>query len=209
MLDLTQIRDSVINGQRNEVRDLVEKAVGEGGDAQKILNEGLKSAIDIVGDKYEKGEYFLPELVMSAQAMKEGLKILRPILAQSNVKDSGVAVLGTVRGDIHDIGKSIVGAVFEGAGFTVIDLGADVETDRFIEAVSQNNADLLGISALLTTTMEGMKDVVEAMKKAGLKVKTMVGGAAVTEQFAHKIGADGYAPNAAAAVRKAQELIKG
>ncbi len=209
MLDLVEIRDSVINGARNEVRDLVEKAVGEGGDAQKILNEGLVAAINVVGDKFEKGEFFLPELVMSAAAMREGLKILRPLLEQGNVKLFKVAVIGTVRGDIHDIGKSIVGIMLEGAGFSVIDLGVDVETDRFIEAIRQNNADLLGMSALLTTTMENMRGVIGALKKAGLNIKTMVGGAPLTEQFANEIGADGYAPNAASAVRKASELVKG
>lgn len=209
MLDLAEMRNAVIKGARNDVKGLVEKAVVEGGDVSEILKEGLTTAIDIVGDKFEKGEYFLPELIMSAMAMKEGLKILRPLLAQGNVKPFKVAVIGTVRGDIHDIGKSIVGAMLEGAGFSVIDLGADVETDRFIEAIRQNNADLLGMSALLTTTMENMRDVIGALKKAGLNIKTMVGGAPLTEQFANEIGADGYAPNAASAVRKASELVKG
>lgn len=209
MLDLAEIRNAVIKGARNDVKGLVEKAVVEGGDAQKILNEGLVAAINVVGDKFEKGEFFLPELIMGATAMKEGLKILRPLLAQGNVKPFKVAVIGTVRGDIHDIGKSIVGVMLEGAGFSVIDLGADVETDRFIEAIRQNNADLLGMSALLTTTMENMRGVIGALKKAGLNIKTMVGGAPLTEQFANEIGADGYAPNAASAVRKATELVKG
>lgn len=209
MLDLAEIRNAVIKGARNDVKGLVEKAVVEGGDVSEILKEGLTTAIDIVGDKFEKGEYFLPELIMSAAAVKEGLKILRPLLAKDGIKSSGVVVLGTVSGDIHDIGKTIVGAMLEGAGFSVIDLGADVETDRFIEAIRQNNADLLGMSALLTTTMENMRDVIGALKKVGLNIKTMVGGAPLTEQFANEIGADGYAPNAASAVRKASELVKG
>jgi len=209
MLDLAEMRNAVIKGARNDVKGLVEKAVVEGGDVSEILKEGLTTAIDIVGDKFEKGEYFLPELIMSAAAVKEGLKILRPLLAKDGIKSSGVVVLGTVSGDIHDIGKTIVGAMLEGAGFSVIDLGADVETDRFIEAIRQNNADLLGMSALLTTTMENMRDVIGALKKVGLNIKTMVGGAPLTEQFANEIGADGYAPNAASAVRKASELVKG
>lgn len=209
MLDLAEIRNAVIKGARNDVKGLVEKAVVEGGDVSEILKEGLTTAIDIVGDKFEKGEYFLPELIMSAAAVKEGLKILRPLLAKDGIKSSGVVVLGTVSGDIHDIGKTIVGAMLEGAGFSVIDLGADVETSKFIEAIRQNNADLLGMSALLTTTMENMRGVIGALKKAGLNIKTMVGGAPLTEQFANEIGADGYAPNAASAVRKASELVKG
>ena len=210
MLDLAEIRNAVIKGARNEVKDLVEKAVAEGGDVSEILKEGLTAAMDIVGDKFEKGEYYLPEMIMSAVAMKEGVKILRPLLVKDKDKRAfRVVVLGTVKGDIHDIGKTIVGAMLEGAGFSVIDLGADVETDRFIEAIRQNNAELIGLSALLTTTMVGMKDVIEAVKEAGLKVKIMVGGAPVSQEFADKIGADGYAPDAPSAARKARELVSG
>lgn len=209
MLDLAEIRNAVIKGARNEVKDLVEKAVAEGGDVSEILKEGLTAAMDIVGDKFEKGEYYLPELIMSAAAMKEGLKILRPLLAKGGVKSSGVVVLGTVSGDIHDIGKSIIGAMLEGVGFNVIDLGADVDLNKFAQAAKQNNAELIGLSALLTTTMVGMKDVIEAVKEAGLKVKIMVGGAPVSQEFADKIGADGYAPDAPSAARKARELVSG
>lgn len=209
MLDLAEIRNAVIKGARNDVKGLVEKAVVEGGDAPEILKEGLTTAIDIVGDKFEKGEYFLPEMLMSAMAMKEGMKVLRPLLAENDVRTSGVVVLGTVSGDIHDIGKSIIGAMLEAAGFSVIDLGADVDLDKFAQAAKQNDADLIGLSALLTTTMVGMKDVVESVKGAGLKVKVMVGGAPVNQEFADQIGADGYAPDAPSAARKARELVSG
>jgi len=209
MLDLAEIRNAVIKGARNDVKGLVEKAVVEGGDVSEILKEGLITAIDIVGDKFEKGEYFLPEMLMSTMAMKEGMKVLRPLLAENDVRTSGVVVLGTVSGDIHDIGKSIIGAMLEAAGFSVIDLGADVDLDKFAQAAKQNDADLIGLSALLTTTMVGMKDVVESVKGAGLKAKVMVGGAPVNQEFADQIGADGYAPDAPSAARKARELVSG
>lgn len=209
MLDLAEIRNAVIKGARNDVKGLVEKAVAEGGDVSEILKEGLTTAIGIVGDKFEKGEYFLPEMLMSAMAMKEGMKVLRPLLAENDVRISGVVVLGTVSGDIHDIGKSIIGAMLEAAGFSVIDLGADVDLDKFAQAAKQNDADLIGLSALLTTTMVGMKDVVESVKGAGLKAKVMVGGAPVNQEFADQIGADGYAPDAPSAARKARELVSG
>lgn len=209
MLDLAEIRNAVIKGARNDVKGLVEKAVAEGGDVSEILKEGLTTAIEIVGDKFEKGEYFLPEMLMSAMAMKEGMKVLRPLLAENDVRASGVVVLGTVSGDIHDIGKSIIGAMLEAVGFSVIDLGADVDLDKFAQAAKQNDADLIGLSALLTTTMVGMKDVVESVKGAGLKVKVIVGGAPVSQEFADQIGADGYAPDAPSAARKARELVSG
>ncbi len=146
---------------------------------------------------------------MSAMAMKEGMKVLRPLLAENDVRTSGVIVLGTVSGDIHDIGKSIIGAMLEAVGFSVIDLGADVDLDKFAQAAKQNDADLIGLSALLTTTMVGMKDVVESVKEAGLKAKVMIGGAPVSQEFADQIGADGYAADAPSAARKARELVSG
>jgi len=208
-MDLTKIKDSVIMGEVDEVRDMVKRAVDEGQEVKKILSEGLISGISIVGDKYEKGEFFLPEMVIAATAMKEGLKVLGPLLLQSDIKTAGTVIMGTAKGDIHDIGKSIVGTMLEGAGFMVTDVGADVDPDKFVEAAKENNADLIGISALLTTTMMGMKDVIQAVKGAGLKAKVMIGGASVTQEFADKIGADGYAPDAPSAVGKAKELVKG
>ena len=208
MVDLIKIKDSVIKGEVDEVRDMVKKAVDEGLAVKRILSEGLISGMSIVGDKYESGEFFLPEMVIAATAMKEGLKVLGPLLLQSDIRTAGTVVMGTAKGDIHDIGKTIVGTMLEGAGFMVTDIGVDVDPDKFVEAAKENNADLIGVSALLTTTMMGMEDVVKAVKGAGLKAKVMIGGASVTQEFADKIGADGYAPDAPSAVGKAKELVK-
>jgi len=209
MVDLIKIKDSVIEGEVDEVRDMVKKAVDEGQEVKRILNEALLPGISIVGDKYEKGEFFLPEMVIAATAMREGLEVLSPFLAPGDIEAAGTVVMGTAKGDIHDIGKSIVGTMLEGAGFMVTDIGVDVDPSKFVEAAKENNADLIGVSALLTTTMMGLKDVVETVKEAGLKAKVMIGGASITQEFADEIGADGYAPDASSAVKKAKELVKG
>ncbi|MBA7665279.1 Methionine synthase [subsurface metagenome] len=209
MVDLIKIKDSVIEGEVDEVRDMVKKAVAEGQEVKRILNEALLPGISIVGDKYEKGEFFLPEMVIAATAMKEGLEVLSPFLAPGDIEAAGTVVMGTAKGDIHDIGKIIVGTMLEGAGFMVTDIGVDVDPSKFVEAAKENNADLIGVSALLTTTMVGLKDVVETVKEAGLKAKVMIGGASITQEFADEIGADGYAPDASSAVKKAKELVKG
>jgi len=207
MIDLNKLKDSVIRGEADEVKGMVKKAVDEGQEVKKILDEGLLPGISIVGDKYEKGEFFLPEMVIAATAMKEGLEVLSPFLLEGDIKTAGTVVLGTAKGDIHDIGKSIVGTMLEGAGFMVTNIGVDVSPEKFVEAAKENDADLVGISALLTTTMTGMKDVIQAVEKAGLKAKVMIGGASVTQEFADEIGADGYAPDAPSAVAKAKELV--
>jgi len=207
MVDLIKIKDRVIEGEVDEVRDMVKRAVDEGQEAKRILNEALLPGISIVGDKFEEGEFFLPEMLIAAMAMKEGLKVLKPVLAQGDMKAGGTVVMGTAKGDIHDVGKSIVGVMLEGAGFMVTDIGVDVGPDKFVEAAKENNADIIGVSALLTTTIMGMKDVIKAVKEAGLKAKVMVGGASVTQEFADEIGADGYAPDAPSAVKKAKELV--
>jgi len=209
MVALTKIKDSVIAGEVDEVRDLVQKAVDEGQRVKKIMDEGLIAGIHIVGEKYDSGEFFLPEMVIAASAMKEGLKVLNPLLKQGDVESAGTVVLGTAQGDIHDIGKSIVGTMLEGAGFMVTNIGVDVGAEKFVEAAKEENADIIGVSALLTTTMVKMEDVIKAVKGAGLKAKVMIGGASVTQEFADKIGADGYAPDAPSAVGKARELVKG
>ncbi len=208
MVELTKIKDSVIAGEVDEVKDLVKKAVDEGQEAKKIMREGLIAGISIVGNKYESGEFFLPEMVIAATAMKEGLKVLSPLLKEGDVESAGTVVLGTAQGDIHDIGKSIVGTMLEGAGFMVTDVGVDVGPEKFVAVAKEKNADIIGISALLTTTMVKIEDVIKAAKEAGLKAKVMCGGASVTQEFADKIGADGYAPDAPSAVGKARELVK-
>ena len=208
MVALAKIKDNVIAGEVDEVKDLVKQAVDEGQEVKKILSEGLIAGISIVGKKYESGEFFLPEMVIAATAMKEGLKILSPMLKEGDIESAGTVILGTAHGDIHDIGKSIVGTMLEGAGFMVTDVGVDVEPEKFVAAAKEKNADIIGISALLTTTMVGMEDVIKAAKEAGLKAKVMIGGASVTQEFADKVGADGYAPDAPSAVGKARELVK-
>lgn len=208
MVDLSKIRDGVIGGEVDEVGEMVKKAVEEGQDVKKVLKEGLISGMGVVGDKYEKGDFFLPEMVIAATAMKEGLKVLSPLLKQGDIESAGTVVLGTAKGDIHDIGKSIVGTMLEGAGFMVTDVGVDAGPDKFVETAKEKGADLIGISALLTTTMTGMEDVIKAVRGAGLKARVMIGGASVTQEFADKIGADGYAPDAPSAVGKAKELVK-
>jgi 5-methyltetrahydrofolate--homocysteine methyltransferase len=208
MVALPKIKDSVIAGEVDEVKDLVKKAVDEGQEVKKIMREGLIAGINIVGNKYESGEFFLPEMVIAATAMKEGLKVLSPLLKEGDVESAGTIVLGTAQGDIHDIGKSIVGTMLEGAGFMVTDVGVDVGPEKFVAVAKEKNADIIGISALLTTTMVKIEDVIKAAKEAGVKAKVMIGGASVTQEFADKIRADGYAPDAPSAVGKARELVK-
>jgi len=165
--------------------------------------------MDVVGEKFRRDEFFMPEVLISARAMQAGMNILRPKLIETGAKLAGKIVLGTVKGDLHDIGKNLVGMLMEGAGFQVIDLGIDVSSEKFVAAVKSNQPNLLGLSALLTTTMPRMKEVIESLVEAGVRgrVKVMVGGAPVTEKFAKDIAADGYAPEAASAVERARELI--
>jgi len=210
MVDLTRVRDSLVSGKADEVRDMVKKAIDEGQDVEKILNEGLIAGMDIVGDKFQKNEFYVPEMLIAARAMKAGMQVLRPILVQKDIKALGTVVLGTVRGDLHDIGKNLVGMMLEGAGFEIADLGVDVSPEKFIQAARERKAQIIGLSALLTTTMPSMKDVIKALEQKGIRdqVKVMIGGAPVTQSYADEIGADGYAPDAASAADKAKELIK-
>ena len=205
---ITKIKDSVIAGEVDEVKDLVKKAIDEGQEIKVILNGGLISGISIVGNKFASGEFFLPEMVIAAKAMKEGLKVLNPLLKQGDVESAGTVIIGSAKGDIHDIGKGIVATMLEGAGFMVTDVGEDVDTEKFVAEAKEKDADIIGISALLTTTMVWMEDVVKAVQKEGLKAKVMIGGASVNQTFADQIGADGYASDAASAVVKAKELLK-
>ena len=210
MVDLNKMRDALVNGKADEVRDMVKKALGEGQDVEKILNEGLVAGMDIVGEKFKRNEFYVPEMLIAARAMKAGMEVLRPILVQKDVKPLGTVVLGTVRGDLHDIGKNLVGMMLEGAGFEIVDLGVDVSPEKFVQTVKEKKAQIVGLSALLTTTMPSMKDVIKALEEEGIrdKVKVMIGGAPVTQNYADEIGADGYAPDAASAADKAKELVK-
>ena len=211
MVELGEVAEKLISGKADEVRSLVKEALDEGQDVSKILNEGLVAGMSVVGDKFKKNEFYVPEVLIAARAMKAGMELLNPILLEKNIKGVGTMVLGTVRGDLHDIGKNLVGMMLEGAGFEVIDLGVDVASEKFIQAAKEKNANLVGLSALLTTTMLAMKDVTQAVEKEGLKgkVKVMIGGAPITQDYADAIGADGYAPDAASAVDTAKELLKG
>jgi len=208
-MDLKQIADNLIKGKAPEVKQLVQKAIDEGVDVEKVLNEGLVAGMSVVGAKFKANEFYVPEVLIAARAMKAGMGILRPILADKNIKGVGTVVLGTVRGDLHDIGKNLVAMMLEGAGFEIIDLGVDVSPEKFIETAKEKKADLVGLSALLTTTMPSMKDVVKAVGDSGLKdkVKVMIGGAPLTQSYADEIGADGYAPDAASAVDEAKQLL--
>jgi 5-methyltetrahydrofolate--homocysteine methyltransferase len=206
---LDDLRRGVIDGNALGVQDSVKQAIGEGLPPDKILNEGLISAMAEVGRLFENGEYFVPEMLIAARAMKAGLGLLRPHLAAANVRALGKVVIGTVQGDLHDIGKNLVGMMLEGAGFEVIDLGTDVSPNKFVDAVKEHQPNLVGCSALLTTTMPRMKATIEALKEAGLRerVKVMVGGAPLTDKYASEIGADVYAPDASSAATRAKQAI--
>jgi len=201
---------AVIEGNAPVVSDLVVQGLDEGLKATDILSEGLTPGMSTVGDLFHRGEYFLPEMLFSAKAMKSGLEHLESILSQSGSDALGTIVLGTVKGDLHDIGKNIVAMLMKGAGFNVIDLGVDIPVERFVEALTEEKADILALSALLSTTMPAMESTVKAIKESGLKdkVKILVGGAPVTPEFADEIGADGYSEDAPGAVNKVNELLE-
>jgi 5-methyltetrahydrofolate--homocysteine methyltransferase len=206
---LQTIYDEVINGNRAGVEAGVQQAMQAGLPPASILNDALIGAMKEVGDRFERQEFYVPEMLVAARAMQSGLTLLKPLLIQSGVPTAGKVVLGTVKGDLHDIGKSLVGMMLEGAGFEVIDLGTDVGPEKFGEAVRQHQPQLVGLSALLTTTMQNMKSTLEALEDLGVrgKVKVMIGGAPVTDAFAKEIGADGYAPDASRAVALAKALL--
>ena len=206
---LSELKQSVIDGEAEKTEELVHKALGEGLPPEQVLKEGLIAAMAEVGRLFEEGEFFVPEMLIAARAMKGGLAILRPQLAAANVQAVGKVVIGTVQGDLHDIGKNLVGMMLEGAGFDVIDLGTDVPAQKFVEAVRIYQPEFVGCSALLTTTMPRMKDVVAELVKAGLRdqVKVMIGGAPITQQYADDIGADIFAPDAASAANRARQAV--
>ncbi len=209
MSDLRSIADAVKNGRAKMVKQLVPEAIAEGIAASDILNNGLLVGMSEVGELFKKNEVFVPEVLVSARAMKVGTDLLKPYLVSDDVQPKGTVVIGTAEGDLHDIGKNLVRMMMEGSGFQVIDLGVDVSADKFVEAAREHNADIVAISALLTTTMPAMRECVEKFTAAGLrdKVKIMVGGAPVTEAFAQEIGADAYTSDAATAAEVALTLV--
>lgn len=206
---LATIHQAVLEGDAPGVKENVQAAVDAGMDAGNILNDCLIPAMNEVGRLFEEGEYYIPEMLISAKAMKAGLAILQPLLMKSNVQAKGRIIIGTVQGDLHDIGKNLVAIMLEGAGFEVIDLGADVSPDKFVEAVREKQPDIIAMSALLTTTMPRMKDTIEVLNQSGVrqKVKIMIGGAPVNASYAEKIGADGYSEDASRAVTLAKSLM--
>src|SRR5271157_3440547 len=206
---LDDLCQSVIEGNRNQTQELVKEAIAKDVPAEQILKEGLIRAMTEVGHKFECGEYFVPEMLIAARAMQSGLSLLRPYLITAKVQAIGKVIIGTVQGDLHDIGKNLVGMMLQGAGFEVIDLGVDVSPEKYVQAVKEYHPDLVACSALLTTTMPRMKDIVDALIESGLRdqVKVLIGGAPVTESFASQIGADLCAVDAASASTCAKELI--
>ncbi len=206
---LKNMADEVEKGQAETVKELIEKALSQDFSAEEILYKGLVAGMDIISEKFKNNECFIPEVLVAAKAMNAGLEIIKPLLAEANVKSQGKVVIGTVKGDLHDIGKNIVAMMLQGAGFEVIDCGADVPKEKFMEAVKNEQADMVGMSALLTTTMPYMKEVIEALKTEDLRqnVKIIIGGAPVTESYAETIGADGYAPDAGSAVDLSKRLL--
>ncbi len=204
---LGEIRENLSKGKANEVQALCQKAVDTGIPVEKILSDGLIAAMAVIGEKFKKNEVYVPEVLIAARAMNSGMGVLKPLLKQAGVEAKGVVCIGTVKGDLHDIGKNLVGMMLEGAGYEIIDLGVNVDAAKFVEAVKEKSPDIVAMSALLTTTMGAMKATIEAIKESGLNVKTMVGGAPLTESFANDIGADGYAPDAASAVEVADGMV--
>jgi 5-methyltetrahydrofolate--homocysteine methyltransferase len=206
---IEKIYQGVLNGEREIVVEAVKEAIETKMPAEIILKEGMMGAMAETGRLFEEGEYFVPELLIAARAMQGGMDLLKPLLVAADIEPVGRIVIGTVKGDLHDIGKNLVGMMLEGAGFEVIDLGSDVDAEKFVEAVKTNRAHIVGMSALLTTTMTNMPVVIQALKNAGLRdsVKVMIGGAPVTKAYADQIGADGYAPDASQAAKMAISYV--
>jgi len=207
MADLKALADAVIKGDQNTALEITKAALEEGTAAKDVLDNGLIAGMDTVGALFKKNEIYIPEVLIAARAMKMAMEVLEPELVKAGVEPVGTLLIGTVQGDLHDIGKNLVAMMLKGAGFQVIDLGVDVGPEKFVEQVKAANAQLIGMSALLTTTMPGMEKTIKAIKDAGVPVKVMIGGAPVTQDYADKIGADGYAPDAASAVDLAKSLV--
>jgi len=207
---LDDLYQAVYDMDEDKAVELTEEALDEDMDPEVLLNEGLIPAMDEVGELYENGERYVPEMLLSAEAMKGSMKLLRPLLTESGVEPTGIVVLGTVEGDLHDIGMNLVGMMLEGGGFEVINLGPETPAEKFVEAVKEHNANLVGMSALLTTTMTHMPEVIEALEEEGVRdqVKVAIGGAPVSQDFADEIGADGYAADAASATDLFKKFVE-
>jgi len=209
MTDLKKLKESIISGDLDTSVKITKEAMVEKIDPQEIIQKYMIPSMDVIGDEFERNEIFVPELLMAARAMKGSLELIRPLLVERGIEPLGRVVIGTVKGDLHDIGKNLVASMLEGNGFEVDNLGVDVSSDRIVAAVQSNKIDIIALSALLTTTMPSMKTVIETLKEAGLRdnVKVIIGGPAVTQEFCDQIGADGYSENANSAVDLARKLL--
>ena len=207
MADLNQISEMLQKGKAKDVERLVQEALAAGTPVKDILEKGLIAGMSIIGEKFKNNEVYVPEVLIAARAMNKGMAILEPAMVKAGIQPVGTIAIGTVKGDLHDIGKNLVGMMFKGAGFKVVDLGIDVGPEKFVAAAKEHNCGLIGLSALLTTTMPAMKDIVQAVRAAGLKTKVLIGGAPLTQAYADEIGADGYSADAASAVQKGLALI--
>ncbi len=210
MIQAEKFYTAISQGKVDEVKKITQEALDAGDKAETILIEGLLPAMEQIGIKFKNNEIYIPEVLIAARAMHGGMAILKPILSKSGAAQAAKVIVGTVKGDLHDIGKNLVAMMLEGGGFEVVDLGIDVSSDKFVEAIRKHQPKVVGMSALLTTTMREMKNILEAIQEAGLRkqVKVMIGGAPVTDRFAKEIGADGYAPDAATAVDVAKSLTR-
>ncbi|MBC8387532.1 MAG: corrinoid protein [Actinobacteria bacterium] len=209
MAKYQELADSIIKGDNVKSKEIARKLVDEGVSAVEILNDGLMPGMDVVGKKFKANEFYIPEVLIAARAMHAAMDIIKPLLSETGTDTRGKVIIGTVQGDLHDIGKNLVGMMLEGGGYTVVDLGVDIPSEKFVEEIKKNSVKLIGISALLTTTMTGMKTVIDALKadKETAGVKVMVGGAPLTQEYADSIGAAGYAPDASSAVDLANDLL--
>ena len=209
MSDFSRLADTVFRGDIIGAKDITQMLIDEGSDPMEIINIGLIGGMNIVGPKFKAGEMFIPEVMMAAKAMAAGMRLVKPFISDQDIPSLGTIVIGTVKGDLHDIGKNLVSMILQSGGFKVIDLGVNVSAEQFIEAVREHKPQILGLSALLTTTMMGMKDTIDALKEAGLRdqIKTLVGGAPVSQSFADEIGADGYCADAMAAKERCLQIV--
>jgi 5-methyltetrahydrofolate--homocysteine methyltransferase len=207
MADLQALANAIIKGDQNTAVEFTKAALSEGATAKSILDEGLIAGMDVIGARFKKNEVYIPEVLIAARAMKMAMEVLEPELAKEGVEPVGKLIIGTVQGDLHDIGKNLVAMMLKGAGFEVIDLGVDIGPEKFVEQAKASGAELIGMSALLTTTMPAMEKTIAALKAAGVSAKIMIGGAPVTQNYADKVGAHGYAADAASAVDTAKALV--
>ena len=208
MADLKALADAIIKGDQNTAAKITKDALGQGMAPAKVLNEGLIAGMDVIGARFKKNEVYIPEVLIAARAMKASMQLLEPELVKAGVKPVGKFLIGTVQVDLHDIGKNLVAMMLKGAGFDVVDIGVDISPEKFVQQAKASGSNLIGMSALLTTTMPAMEKTVQTLKAAGIKAKIMVGGAPVTQAYADKIGASGYAADAASAVDVAKKLLK-